>query len=94
MRVLVPGGAGFIGSAFCRTAAKNGWNVLNIDKLPYAANEASLAELYRASNYTFVRGDICDRGAVERLITEFHPTAIVHFAAESHVVVCGWRFTK
>ena len=65
MRVLVTGGAGFIGSAMCRAlVAGAGWSVLNLDKLTYAANEASLAEIANNARYQFVRGDICDADLV------------------------------
>lgn len=85
MRVFVTGGAGFIGSAFCRAAIARGWSILNLDKLTYAGNLASLREVESHSHYAFVRGDICDQGLVSRLILDFEPTAIAHFAAESHV---------
>lgn len=85
MRVFVTGGAGFIGSAFCRAAIKNKWSVLNLDKLTYAGNLASLSEVENADAYSFVCGDICDKSLVARLLEEFRPDAIAHFAAESHV---------
>lgn len=85
MRVLVTGGAGFIGSAFCREAARKHWSVLNLDKLTYAGNLASLSEIQSADSYSFVQGDICDQNLVSRLLNEFQPDAIAHFAAESHV---------
>lgn len=79
------GGAGFIGSAFCRTAIKSGWTILNLDNLTYAGNLASLTDIEHSANYSFVRGDICDQGLVSRLVSEFEPDAVAHFAAESHV---------
>jgi dTDP-glucose 4,6-dehydratase len=85
MRVLVTGGAGFIGSAVVRRLVAMDWHVLNIDKLTYAANLASLAEVERSPNYRFVEGDICDHALLATLITEFRPQAIMHLAAESHV---------
>lgn len=85
MRVLVTGGAGFIGSAFCRIAVARGWSLLNLDKLTYAANLASLDSIASGRNYRFERGDICDRELVARLLSEFKPDAVAHFAAESHV---------
>ena len=85
MRVFVTGGAGFIGSAFCRTAIARGWSVLNLDKLTYAGNLASLREVEGNARYSFVQGDICDQPLVSRLVSEFEPNAIAHFAAESHV---------
>jgi len=85
MRVLVTGGAGFIGSAACRAMVGAGWRVLNLDKLTYAASEASLAPIAGRENYGFVKGDVCDREFVEARIAAFAPEAIVHCAAESHV---------
>lgn len=86
MRVLVTGGAGFIGSALCRRlVAETGWNVLNFDALTYAANLASLAEIEGDPNYQFVKGDICDRPLVDATLASFAPDAIMHLAAESHV---------
>jgi len=85
MRVFVTGGAGFIGSAFCRVAVKSGWSILNFDKLTYAGNLASLSEISTSAGYSFVRGDICDQKIVSNLLNDFQPDAIAHFAAESHV---------
>ena len=82
---MVTGGAGFIGSAFCRAAIGRGWSILNLDKLTYAGNLASLAEIDEAQSYSFVQGDICTGSLVARLLNEFEPDAIAHFAAESHV---------
>jgi dTDP-glucose 4,6-dehydratase len=86
MRILVTGGAGFIGSALCRyLVGKAGVPVLNLDKLTYAANLASLASIADRPGYAFRRADICDRAAVDAALADFRPTAIVHLAAESHV---------
>ena len=85
MRILVTGGAGFIGSAFCRAGVRKGWSILNLDKLTYAANLASLDSISDAENYRFVQGDICDSSVVAETIRGFRPDAIAHFAAESHV---------
>ena len=86
--ILVTGGAGFIGSNFIldwlRPDAEQG-PVVNLDKLTYAGNPETLASVQASPLYTFVHGDICDAGLVERLLGEFRPRAIVHFAAESHV---------
>jgi dTDP-glucose 4,6-dehydratase len=86
MRVIVTGGAGFIGSAVCRYLAGDlGLSVLNIDKLTYAANLASLEPVASNSNYRFAKIDICDREAVSAIFAEFRPDAVIHLAAESHV---------
>jgi len=86
MRVLVTGGAGFIGSALCRTLAEtDGWEVVNIDKLTYAADLRSLAGLEGRPGYRFVKGDICDRALLDRVFEEVRPHAVLHLAAESHV---------
>src|SRR5580693_4423883 len=86
MKVLVTGGAGFIGSAVCRLfVAELGVTVLNVDKLTYAANLASLQPIDNHPNYSFHRADICDRPAIARLLAEFMPDAVLHLAAESHV---------
>ena len=86
MKVIVTGGAGFIGSALCRRLVRHtGWNVLNLDALTYAANLSSLREVSTEPNYSFVRGDICDRALVDKVIAEYAPDAFIHLAAESHV---------
>src|SRR5579863_1130201 len=86
MKVLVTGGAGFIGSAVCRLfVAEQNATVLNIDKLTYAANIESLRPIENHTNYRFEKADICNRPAIARLMTEFMPDAVLHLAAESHV---------
>ncbi len=86
MRVLVTGGAGFIGSAVCRHLVTDGGaSVLNIDKLTYAANLNSLRSLDNAPNYHFIQADICNYGAVTAAFENFQPDAVIHLAAESHV---------
>ncbi|MFN9148395.1 MAG: dTDP-glucose 4,6-dehydratase [Hyphomonadaceae bacterium] len=86
MRVIVTGGAGFIGSALCRRLVeKAGWTVLNVDKLTYAANLTSLGSIASSPNYQFAQQDICDRAAMTALIDSFQPDAVFHLAAESHV---------
>jgi dTDP-glucose 4,6-dehydratase len=86
MRVIVTGGAGFIGSALVRHLVNDqGWDVLNIDKLTYAANLQSLATVSDKPNYRFLQADICDEAAINRALNEFAPDGILHLAAESHV---------
>ncbi len=86
MKVLVTGGAGFIGSAVCRLfVSELGASVLNVDKLTYAANLASLKAIENNPRYSFQRADIGDRPAIAALLAAFAPDAILHLAAESHV---------
>lgn len=86
MKILVTGGAGFIGSAVCRHLIHDTEHeVVNLDKLTYAATLGSVAELEGDARYRFVRGDICDRTFVEGVLAETQPDAIMHLAAESHV---------
>jgi dTDP-glucose 4,6-dehydratase len=86
MRVVVTGGAGFIGSALCRhLVLEQGFRVLNIDKLTYAANLRSLAAIESHPRYQLVRADICDRHALDAAFEAFAPDAVMHLAAESHV---------
>lgn len=85
-RILVTGGAGFIGSALVRhLVTDGGYEVLNLDKLSYAGSLDALAGLSSNPLHRFFRGDICHRPTVERLLSEFRPAAVMHLAAESHV---------
>jgi dTDP-glucose 4,6-dehydratase len=89
--LLVTGGAGFIGSNFIQYALeRTGFRgrIVNYDKLTYAgtlANLTGVARKYRGTRYAFVRGDICDYKKVARVLKKYKISAIVHFAAESHV---------
>src|SRR5437879_12734209 len=85
MKLLVTGGAGFIGSNFIRhvLAERKDYELINYDKLTYAGNLANLAEVAEDPNYAFIRGDICDSVAVEAAMRGCD--AVIHFAAESHV---------
>lgn len=86
MKILVTGGAGFIGSAVVRhIITQTSDSVINVDKLTYAGNLESLAEVSNDPRYTFVHADICNRPALEAIFRENQPDAVMHLAAESHV---------
>ena len=86
MKIIVTGGAGFIGSAVVRTIlAETDWQVINLDKLTYAGNLDSLASVAGNPRYKFVHLDICDKAGVADLLAAECPNAIMHLAAESHV---------
>jgi dTDP-glucose 4,6-dehydratase len=86
MRIIVTGGAGFIGSALVRyLVGHTDHEMLVIDKLTYAGNLASLASVQGHPRYRFSRTDICDRGAIADIFSNFDPDAVMHLAAESHV---------
>lgn len=86
MKVIVTGGAGFIGSAVCRLmTGLKGYEVLNVDKLTYAGDLRTLASISARDNYHFAHQDICNRDAIINLFDEFQPDAVMHLAAESHV---------
>ncbi len=86
LRILVTGGAGFIGSALVRhLCADTPHEVLNLDKLTYAGNLASLEPIGNSPRYSFVRADVCDPDAVATALADFRPDVVTHLAAESHV---------
>lgn len=86
MKILITGGAGFIGSAVIRLCiAKTEFTIINVDKLTYAGNLESLADARHHPRHLFERVDICDIGALDRVFREHRPSAIMHLAAESHV---------
>lgn len=86
MKILITGGAGFIGSAVVRHIINNTQNsVINVDKLTYAGNLESLIDVSKSERYFFEQVDICDRAALDRIFSHYKPDAVMHLAAESHV---------
>lgn len=85
MKLLITGGAGFIGSNLVRFMIRAGHEVLNVDALTYAGNLNSLADIAEQPSYRFARADITDAQAIRRTLLEYQPAAVLHLAAESHV---------
>ncbi|PWE29680.1 dTDP-glucose 4,6-dehydratase [Pararhodobacter marinus] len=85
MKILVTGGAGFIGSAVVRQAIRDGHSVVNVDALTYAACLENVASVSNAPGYAFEHADIRDRAALDRIFAAHEPDAVMHLAAESHV---------
>ena len=85
MRVVVTGGAGFIGSAVCRHIVASAGSVANVDKLTYAANPDALEAISGSPFYSFYQLDICDRTSLDTVFDREQPDAVIHLAAESHV---------
>lgn len=85
--ILITGGAGFIGSNFLPyfLESQDQYHLVNLDKLTYAGDLSNLMEVESSSRYTFVQGDICDRGLIENLFKKYNFQGVIHFAAESHV---------
>jgi dTDP-glucose 4,6-dehydratase len=86
-KILITGGAGFIGSHVVRRFVKNypQYHIYNLDALTYAGNLANLIDIENESNYTFIKGDITDSSLVQALFTEHNFDGVIHLAAESHV---------
>src|SRR3954466_11224441 len=86
-KIIITGGAGFIGSHVVRRFVKNypGYTIINLDKLTYAGNLANLKDIEHLPNYRFVKGDITDVGFIDQLFQIERPDAVIHLAAESHV---------
>jgi dTDP-glucose 4,6-dehydratase len=86
MKILVTGGAGFIGSAVIRQVlSRKGVEVINLDKLTYAGNLESLPNLNSSNSYIYENADVCDVEAVDKIFEKHRPTCVMHLAAESHV---------
>ena len=84
MKILITGGAGFIGSAVVRRAIADGHQVVNLDKLTYSANLENVATVATNPSYAFEQADICDEAAVREVFAKHRPDAVMHLAAESH----------
>jgi dTDP-glucose 4,6-dehydratase len=86
-KIIITGGAGFIGSHVVRRFVKNypDYTIINLDKLTYAGNLANLVDIEKESNYKFVKGDIVDLEFIRQLFNDEQPDAVIHLAAESHV---------
>ena len=85
MKILVTGGAGFIGSAVVRQAIRDGHSVVNVDCLTYAACLENVASVSNAPGYVFEQANVRDRAALDRIFATHDPDAVMHLAAESHV---------
>ena len=86
-KIIITGGAGFIGSHVVRRFVKNypEYGIINLDKLTYAGNLANLKDIENSSNYRFIKGDIVDMEFINQLFADEQPDAVIHLAAESHV---------
>jgi dTDP-glucose 4,6-dehydratase len=84
MKILITGGAGFIGSAVVRRAIAEGLKVVNVDALTYSANLENVADVAKSPNYAFEQADVCDAAAVKAIFAKHQPDAVMHLAAESH----------
>ena len=94
VRLIVTGGAGFIGSAVCRNLIANtGWLAVNVDKLTYAANLASLEGIAKSSRYRLIEVDIADRNAIRSVIDEIRPDAILESCGRVALIALSMRRT-
>ena len=85
-RVIVTGGAGFIGSALIRRALLNtSWDILNIDKLTYASDPCSIPQDEYAERYSLMKADICDTTSIAKIFHDYAPDAVIHLAATTQV---------
>ncbi|TCK67817.1 dTDP-glucose 4,6-dehydratase [Winogradskyella wandonensis] len=87
MKFLITGGLGFIGSNFIEYYLKkySGYQIVNLDKLTYAGELSNLKSVVNHPNYTYIKGDICDKNLIKSLFEEYNFSHVIHFAAESHV---------
>jgi len=85
MKILITGGAGFIGSAVVRAGVDKGDTVINVDALKYSGSLENLKSVEKCSNYIFEKADICDSSKIKEILKKYQPDAIMHLAAESHV---------
>ena len=85
MKLMITGGAGFIGSAVVRLAVARGFEVINVDALTYAGSLSNVETVSEHRNYSFVHADIRDRIYLDEILSKFKPDAILHLAAETHV---------
>ena len=81
MKLLITGGAGFIGSALVRMASENGHTIINVDKLTYASNLENLNSIPDSPNYFFEHADICDTAKIREIFETHMPDAVLHLAA-------------
>ncbi len=97
MKILLTGGAGFIGSHFACSALEKGYEIINVDKITYAGNLSNLGESLFYKNHVFHETDICDKEKLKEIFEKHRPDAVIHMAAESHVdrsIDCADEFIR